>query len=140
MLVGEAYGEKEEELGIPFVGPSGFILDQMLAQAGISRRECYLTNVFNFRPRPSNDIKNVCGPKGTALGGYPALQQGKYVRAEFAPELDRLYKEIERERPNIIILLGGTASWALLRTSGIKSIRGYLNAAEIGGRAVKVLP
>lgn len=140
MIVGEAWGEKEEELGTPFVGPSGFHLDQMLSHAGIHRKECYLTNVFNLRPRPNNDIKNLCGPKSGGLSGYPALQQSKYVRAEFGPELERLYAEIKREQPNIIIALGGTASWALLRTSGIKSIRGYLNAAEIGGRVIKVLP
>lgn len=143
MLVGEAWGEKEEELGKPFVGPSGFILDQMLSQAGISRRECYLTNVFNFRPRPSNDVKNLCGPKGSAIAGYPALQKSKYVDAKYAPELERLYAEIRRENPNIIIALGGTASWALLKSSGIKSIRGFMSlaGAHIGtDRPIKVLP
>jgi uracil-DNA glycosylase len=144
MLVGEAWGEKEEELGKPFVGPSGFILDGMLAQAGIARRDCYLTNVFNFRPHPSNDIKNVCGPKTTGISGYPALQQGKYVRAEYAPELLRLGAEIRRERPNLIIALGATASWAILHTSGIKAIRGSVSLAP-GARfgldySVKVLP
>lgn len=144
MIVGEAWGEKEEEVGKPFVGASGFHLDQMLAQAGIARRECYLTNVFNFRPRPSNDVKNLCGPKATALPGYPALQQSKYVRAEYAGELARLFSEVQRERPNLIIALGATASWALLGSTGIKSIRGYLAVAS-GQRFgldynVKVLP
>lgn len=142
MLIGEAWGEKEEEEGRPFVGASGFILDGMLSQAGISRRECYVTNVFNLRPRPSNDIKNLCGPKGTAIAGYPPLLKGKYVRAEFTPELERLHAEIRSEQPNIIVALGATAAWALLRSSGIKSIRGALTLASIPGLdyQVKVLP
>jgi uracil-DNA glycosylase len=147
MIVGEAYGEKEEEQGKPFVGTSGWLLDQMLAQAGIDRRECYLTNVFNFRPKPSNDIKNVCGPKADALPGYPALQKSKFVRKEYAGELDRLYREIGREAPNVILALGATAVWALCLTTGIKAVRGSTTllhptvAGSVGlNRPVKVLP
>lgn len=145
MIVGEAWGEKEEEVGKPFVGTSGWLLDQMLAQVGIDRRECYVTNVFNLRPKPSNDVKNLCGPKTEALPGYPALVKGKYVRKEYAGELDRLYSEIEREAPNLIVCLGATAAWALLLTSGIKLIRGAVTLVHPSvegriGRATKVLP
>ena len=56
MLIGEAWGEKEEELHVPFVGASGWILDGMLSQVGLNRRDCYITNVFNLRPKPSNDV------------------------------------------------------------------------------------
>lgn len=144
-LVGEAWGEKEEEVGRPFVGTSGWLLDQLLSQAGIARRECFLTNVFNLRPRPSNDVKNLCGPKADALAGYPALQQSKYVLAKYAPELTRLYSELASVRPNLIVALGATASWSLLLSTGIKSIRGAVAlthpsvSAKIGG-ATKVLP
>lgn len=123
-IVGEAWGEKEEEVGKPFVGTSGWLLDQMLSQVGIDRRECLVTNVFNLRPKPSNDIKNLCGPKPQGIPGLPPLAPGKYVRAEFAPELERLYDEVKQADPNIIIALGATAAWAFLRSSGIKSIRG----------------
>jgi len=144
-LVGEAWGEKEEEAGAPFVGTSGWILDQMLAQAGISRRECLVTNCFNLRPRPSNDIKNLCGPATTRILDKPALMPGKYIRREYAPELERLYDEIRRSDPNIIIALGATAAWALLHTSGIRSIRGATTVthswvSECLGRPYKVLP
>lgn len=144
-IVGEAWGEKEEEAGRPFVGTSGWLLDQLLSQAGISRSECLVTNVFNLRPRPSNDVKNLCGPKATALAGYPALQQGKFVRTEYSSELDRLYRELRDASPNIILALGATAAWALLLSSGIKSIRGAvaLTAPALTdrlGRQIKVLP
>jgi uracil-DNA glycosylase len=44
MLVGEQPGDKEDVAGKPFVGPAGRILDQALAQAGISRAEVFVTN------------------------------------------------------------------------------------------------
>lgn len=145
MLVGEAWGEKEAELQLPFVGTSGWILDQMLSQVGIARKECYVTNVFNRRPMPSNDVKNFCGGKLGALPGYPALTKGKYVRAEFADELSRLYSEIVEVQPNVIVALGATAAWALCHSTGIKAIRGSVTGtcgfvSERLGRQFKVLP
>lgn len=144
MLVGEAYGEKEAEVGRPFVGPSGWLLDQILNQVGIARRDCYLTNVFNLQPQPKNDITNLCGVKADAILGYPAVQSGKYIHRQYQPELDRLYREIVNEQPVLLVALGATASWALLGTTGIKKIRGaplYTagKAFEAVGQ-IKVLP
>lgn len=138
VIVGEAWGREEEEAGgKPFVGSSGRILNSMLAQAGINRSECYLTNVFNLRPQPTNDVKNLCGPKDQGIPGYPSLSQGKYVDARFAPELDRLFAEINDRKPNLIIAFGATPAWALLRTSGIRAIRGAPALSHLG---CKVLP
>ena len=124
MIVGEAYGREEEEQGQPFVGASGRVLNYLLSQVGISRREAYLTNVFNVRPKPTLDINNLCGPKAEGIPGMPSLASGKYVRAEYAPELDRLYSEIRRENPNLILALGASAVWALCKGSGIRAVRG----------------
>src|SRR5438105_5897986 len=44
MLVGEQPGDKEDLAGKPFVGPAGRILDQALADAGIPRKETFVTN------------------------------------------------------------------------------------------------
>src|SRR6266699_5938925 len=44
MLVGEQPGDKEDLAGKPFVGPAGRILDQALADAGIARRDAFVTN------------------------------------------------------------------------------------------------
>ena len=144
-LVGEAYGEKEEEEQRPFVGPSGYLLDQMLSHAGIDRRDCFVTNVFNLRPKPSNDVKNLCGTRPEGIPGFPELQRGKYVLRRYEPELTRLYEELRNANPNIIIALGATASWALLHSSGIKGIRGSaaLTPPSVSGklgRPYKVLP
>lgn len=124
MLIGEAWGEHEEQAHAPFVGPSGWILDGMLSQVGLHRRDCHITNVFNLRPKPSNDVKNLCGTKPQGIPGLPALAKGKFVLAKYKPELDRLYTEINKVNPNILVALGATAAWALLQSTGIKAIRG----------------
>lgn len=145
MIVGEAWGREEAEARAPFVGPSGRLLNGMLHQVGIDRRECFVTNVFNLQPKPTNDVKNLCGTKAEGIPGYPALQTGKYVRAEYAGELARLYREIRTEQPTLIIALGASAGWALLGTSGIRKIRGapsFLGGRALSevGRPIKVLP
>jgi DNA polymerase len=136
-LIGEAWGEQEEIEGQPFVGPTGRFLSHCLSVAGIDRRRALLTNVFNLRPRPSNDIKNLCGSKLDGIPGLPALVRGKYVRAEYAGELTRLYNELDVFKPTLIIALGATAAWALLGASGIRKIRG---APAVGYNNYKVLP
>ena len=132
LICGEAWGEKEAELGLPFVGPSGQLLRSTLRLAGIDIRDCHLTNVFNFRPRPSNDIKNLCGPKEEGIPGMPALDRGLYVRREYAVELLRLREEIAAVNPNIIIALGNTALWAITGKPGIKKARGATGQAPSG--------
>lgn len=142
VLVGEAWGKDEEEKREPFVGASGRMLNGILHSVGIDRRECFVTNVFNLRPQPTNDIKNLCGPKAEGIKGMPQLQSGKYVRAEYASEIERLYRELEVCKPNVIVALGATPAWALLHktpgfTSGIKKIRGAPLQSHLG---YKVLP
>lgn len=140
-IVGEAWGEHEERQRSPFVGPSGYELTKMLTEAGIARADCYLTNVFNLRPKPSNDIENLCAAKSDAGAGaqLPPLKAGKYIRPEYLPELTRLYSELSDLRPNIIIALGNTAAWALLRNAGISKIRGAITESPVLTRR-KVLP
>lgn len=143
MLVGEAWGEQEEEQHRPFVGTSGWILDSMLSQVGLTRHDCYITNVFNLRPKPSNDVKNLCGTRAEGIPGLPVLQKGKYVLAKYKPELDRLYDEIRRINPNVVVALGATAAWALLRSTGIKAIRGSIALSHPDlplERQYKILP
>lgn len=53
MLVGEAPGAAEDMEGVPFVGRSGALLEEMLAGAGIAREEVFIANVIRCRP-PAN--------------------------------------------------------------------------------------
>lgn len=144
-VVGEAWGEQERLAQAPFVGPSGKLLNAWLAQAGIDRRECFVTNVFNLQPRPTNDVSNLCGPKAQGIPNMKPLSAGKYVRAEYKPELDRLWSELQTLSPNLIIALGATAVWALIRgQDSIKKTRGNVYHSHIMHRSqptlIKVLP
>lgn len=55
MLVGEAPGAREDEQGRPFVGRSGKLLDELLAEAGLDRARVYITNVVKARPPRNRD-------------------------------------------------------------------------------------
>jgi uracil-DNA glycosylase family protein len=101
MLVGEQPGDQEDRQGHPFVGPSGRLLDEGLAAAGIDRRRVYVTN---------------------------AVKHFKFVRIELTRR--RLHKkpnagevracrpwleaEIRLIQPRVIVALGSTAAQALL--------------------------
>ena len=50
LVVGEAPGFFESQQGVPFVGPSGQLLDEALVQAGVPRHEIYVTNAVKHRP------------------------------------------------------------------------------------------
>jgi uracil-DNA glycosylase family 4 len=55
ILIGEAPGAEEDMQGLPFVGRSGQLLDQMLAQAGL--KNYYITNIVKYRPPKNRDPK-----------------------------------------------------------------------------------
>ncbi len=55
MFVGEAPGAREDEQGIPFVGPAGKFLDELLAAAGLSRETAYVANIVKCRPPGNRD-------------------------------------------------------------------------------------
>ena len=135
-ICGEAFGEQEEKTGLPFQGASGWLLDQLLSMSGLSRSAAYVTNVFNLRPA-GNDVTNFCGPKSEGIPGIAPLKAGKYIRAEFLPEIKRLEREIERERPTLILALGNTPAAVLLGTRGISEVRG---AAMMSKYGIKVFP
>lgn len=139
LIIGEAYGENEEREQTPFVGYTGQELTRMLSEAGIERRECYLTNVFNFRPA-GNRIEEVCGGLKTSLPGYPRLGKAGYVREEFLPELERLGDEILSSDPNLILALGNTAMWAVLGRTAITKYRGTTDLSTHLVEGYKVLP
>lgn len=139
VCVGEAWGEQEFRERTAFVGPSGYQLTQMLTEAGISRANCVLTNVFNIHP-DRNRIETLCGGKETALDGWPALIKGKFVREEFEPELARLKEELESARPNVVICLGNTALWALAGITAISKLRGSTRLATRLVPGTKLLP
>jgi len=138
MLIGEAWGEQEARQRTAFVGPTGYLLTNMLTEAGIRRSDCYLTNVFNFRPQ-GNKIETLCGPREQGIQGYPSLMPGKYVSKNYVGELRRLVSELEDVNPNVVVCLGNTACWALLGKTSIGKLRGIVQlSTHIPG--YKVVP
>ncbi len=104
MVIGEAPGADEDRLGRPFVGVSGRLLDRMLASVGLGReRDFYVTNILPFRP-PGNRTP---------------------TDAEIALFLPFVLRHVELAAPRLLVLLGGTAAKALLRSrEGITRLRG----------------
>jgi uracil-DNA glycosylase len=102
MLVGEQPGDREDRAGRPFVGPAGKELDLALESAGIARDEAYVTNVvkhFKFEER----------------GGRRIHQTPK--RFEIDACQPWLEEELAVVKPEALVLLGATASKALLGSS-----------------------
>lgn len=137
VILGEAPGEQEELTGIPFIGSSGQELDAMLSEAGLDRKDCWLTTVLLTRP-PNNKLEQFCVAKKDLPPGYalPPVGTGQYLHPEFQSELTRLYAELTAIRPNLIIALGNLALWALTGSFGITRMRGSIQHSKWG----KVLP
>jgi uracil-DNA glycosylase family protein len=99
MLVGEQPGDREDQAGQPFVGPAGALLDRALEDAGIARKEVYLTNAvkhFKFEERGKRRIHK------------------KPNDSEVEACKPWLWAEIARIHPDAIVCLGATAARALI--------------------------
>lgn len=55
LFVGEGPGQKEDELGRPFVGPAGKLLEELLQHIGLTRNDVYIANVIKHRPPGNRD-------------------------------------------------------------------------------------
>ena len=110
MFVGEQPGDQEDTIGRPFVGPAGQLLDAALEEAGIDRREIYITNAvkhFKFNRRGTRRIHESPSP------------------AEIEVCRFWLDQETSALNPALIVLLGGSAGRAVLgRPVGVTRERG----------------
>jgi uracil-DNA glycosylase family 4 len=104
LVIGEAPGKDEDEQGKPFVGRSGQLLDRMLGQIGLSRKENVLiSNTIYWRPPGNRDPT-----------------QGEIVAC--LPFVERL---IELKQPRLLILTGKAAAHTVLkREDGVMKLRG----------------
>ena len=124
VIVGECFGSTEQRSGIPFSGPSGHLLNTMLNRAGISRNECYVTNVINIQP-PGNNF-----------GVFYIDSKRKKPNPILIAAREFLLNDIKEINPNVIIALGGEALKALTSMDSIKKWRGSIINTELG----KVIP
>ena len=101
MIIGEAPGAKEEEIGEPFVGRSGKLLDKLLQNAGIDiNQDVYFCNVVKCRP-----------PKNR-----------RPTKIEIQENLPWLYQQIKLVNPSVIVLVGATALEAVLKIKSCISL------------------
>jgi uracil-DNA glycosylase len=106
MCVGEAPGATEDELGRPFVGQAGQLLDKILAAIKLARSDVYICNVLKHRPpgnrNPMPDEVQACSPY--------------------------LLRQIELIQPRVIVAFGTFAAQTLLNTrEGIGKLRGKVH-------------
>ncbi len=123
MLIGEAPGAEEDRRGLPFVGPSGKLLDQMLGAIGLTRADVYITNTIYWRP-PGNRT--------------PTPEERNAT-------LPFLLRQIELVAPKVVVPLGGPATQSLLNeAAGITRLRGrwidFQTRNEAGGLSIPALP
>ncbi len=59
MFIGEAPGQREDELKRPFVGAAGKFLDELLTSIGLKREDVYISNVVKFRPPNNRDPEPI---------------------------------------------------------------------------------
>lgn len=103
IFIGEGPGQQEDEQGLPFVGRSGKLLEQLLGEIALTRDDVYIANVVKCRPPKNRDPRP---DEIDACKGY-------------------LRQQLELIQPLVAVTLGNFASKLLLRTdTGITRLRG----------------
>ena len=118
VFIGEAPGKNEDQQGIPFVGAAGKLLDEMLAAAGVARRDVYITNIVKYRPPNNRD---------------PSPEE----KAAFWPYLLR---ELEIIEPKVIVTLGRHSGGYFISDLQISNDHGNPRQITIHGREWLVVP
>lgn len=128
MLIGEAPGAKEIELGQPFVGQAGKHLEEFLKVLEIKREDIYITNSVKYRPTKVN-------PKtGRLSNRTPTIKEIEDFR-EF------VFEEIDIINPKIIVTLGNIPLKSLLEKSiKIGEVHGRLESIYINGNPYSIFP
>jgi DNA polymerase len=102
-FVGEGPGADEDRVGEPFVGAAGQLLTQMIRAMGFAREEVYICNIVKCRPPNNRD---------------PEMDESSSC-------LPFVMRQVRAVRPRVIVTLGKTAAWSLLRTNvPISKLRG----------------
>jgi hypothetical protein len=160
VLVGESWGQHEELRQHPLVWWSGRELARMIGEAklGPELRVKYptesdmiehwrwlredhniaVTNVFNEHPQGDNTELFFDNIGEADLPPLRIKSRVLRLRPKYRYHVDRLWKELEEYRPNLVIALGNFACWALLGQAQISAIRGTPKITQRLG--IKCLP
>lgn len=118
VLIGEAPGKKEDELGIPFVGASGKFLNEMLAAAGLKREGVYITNIIKYRPPNNRDPSTI-------------------EKEAFWPYLMR---QLEIIQPRVVITLGRHSGAAFIPDLVISRDHGQPQTVKFNDQTLLIIP
>jgi len=117
MMIGEQPGDSEDKAGRPFVGPAGQLLDMCLEEAGIDRRNVYVTNtVKHFKWEPRGKFR---------IHKKPSMKEIQACRLW-------LDAELETVNPRLIVCLGAVAAQSLLGSS-LKITKVHGKVQEVNG-------
>lgn len=129
-VVGESPGNEDIRLGRAFSGFDGLELDRLGNEAAINfRRETFLFNVADSPVKPFYTAKEA---KPLGIGKV----DGKYPHPDILAGRERLRELVWQKKPNLVILLGAPALWALTSLDGIGKWRGSV----LDWNGIKVIP
>lgn len=130
MLIGEGPGQREDELGLPFVGRSGQFLDQLLAGIELTREDVYVTNIVKCRPPGNRDPEPA---EIAACGSYLEQQiamvnprviatLGRFSMADWFPgeRISRIHGQIKQVDGRYVIPMYHPA--AALRNGSLREV------------------
>lgn len=160
LIVGESWGDKEEMFQHPFIGPAGRELSNMLSDAGFcskvqaqwpseidmihfwknlkEEKNIHLANVFNAHPE-DNNVDLFFGAKTTEVcTDLMPVRAGKYLLKEHRHHYDALLELILTLKPDLIITVGATSTWAVAKAQKISEVRGTIIWSDDFN--VKILP
>jgi uracil-DNA glycosylase family 4 len=119
MFVGEGPGADEDEQGVPFVGKSGQLLNNMIAAMGLRREDVYVANIVKCRP--------------------PANRAPEPVEANTCTQF--LVRQMDVVQPEVVVALGATATMYLLGVrQSLASLRGRFHPVRGAKCAVTFHP
>lgn len=123
MLIGEAPGATEDELGRPFVGAAGRLLTMVLESLGIRREQTYITNVVKCRPPQNRE------PRDDEIENCSIYLESQIVML----------------KPKIVVTLGNIAgkkvfSMCSIEWEGIMRMRGRVYSVNLLGLDVSLIP
>lgn len=139
LIVGDFLSRKDEDG--PWSDGLGKMYKGFLRQQGIEPRECVFANVFNFTPEPRASLHAVLGSKKESIPNTKTVANQKYLRAEYAPAVQKFRDLVNHHKPNLILTCGDLATWAACHGNNpIDRARGRISLGNAGIHGAKVLP
>ena len=119
MFVGEAPGFHEDQQGLPFVGAAGKLLEKLLNDIGMTRKDVFIANVLKCRPPGNRDP----------------------LPEEIESCEPHLFRQLELVRPTVVATLGNFATKLLSgKPTGITRVHGVEQQVTIGTHEVLLYP